>query len=105
MRCHFIGVSKVTYDYAKGATSSQHVTTDVRLEISNNLDNHVYLNKGMPTKDAMKPFTQCFIQGIVANIHKAHAEGWWDSADHLRYVIQELERGFASVANVSEGTM
>lgn len=105
MRYHFTGISKVTYDHREGETTSTHVTTDMRLELSNNLDNRKYLDRGLPTKDAIKPLTQCFIQGIVANIHKSHQEGYWDSAEHLRYVIKELERGFSSVASVSEGTM
>jgi len=47
--------------------------------------------------------TQCFTQGIIACLHKAHHEGWWDSAEHLRYVIAELERGFIIPSVVEDG--
>lgn len=105
MMYYFTGISRVTYDHQPGDLTSKHMKTDMRLELSNNLDHKRYLNKGLPTKEAIKPLSLCFIQGLVANIHKAHEEGWWDSADHLKYIIKELERGFIEVANVSEGKM
>lgn len=105
MKFHFTGISKVVYDHDGQSPKSEHVLTDFRLEISNNLDHKVYLNKGLPTKEAIKPLSQCFIQGLIGNIHKAHDKGWWDSAEHLRYVIDELERGFVQITKVGEGTM
>lgn len=47
------------------------------------------------TELGVKAMTQGFIQGLVTNIHAAHQNGTWDSAKHLRYIINELERGFA----------
>lgn len=102
----FTGICKVTMSHEKGTPKSKHVSTDFRLEISKNLDRKVYLDEDeLPTKNAIKPLDQCFIQGLVGTIHKAHEEGWWDSADHLRYIICEIERGFAEVSNVSKGVM
>lgn len=64
-------------------------------EPSDNLPNEVYVDaEGIPTHEAIKPLTQCFIQGLLGNIHTAHLSGRWDSAEHLRYIIAELERGF-----------
>lgn len=103
---HFIGTSKLIMAHEKGAPKSTHVATDVRLDISPNLTKEMYLGKDdLPTKEGVKPLTQCFIQGLVCNIHKAHQEGWWDSAEHIRYIISELERGFVQVATVGESTM
>lgn len=101
----FTGISKLTLSHEDGTSTSSHEATDIRLEISNNLDNKKYLNRGLPTKEGIKPLSQCFIQGLVANIHNAHQLGYWDSAEHLRYIIKELERGFVNVATVSEGKM
>lgn len=102
----FTGISKVTMAHEKGAPKSTHVSTDIRLDVSPNMDKKQYLKNDLPTKEGVKPLTQCFIQGLVANIHKAHQEGWWDSAEHLRYIISELERGFVRAdAKVSESTM
>lgn len=90
--------------HEKGASTSRLVATDFRLDISENLDRRVYLDKeDLPTKAAIKPLTQAFIQGLVGNIHAAHEKGYWDSADHLRYIINELQRGFIEVAKVSTG--
>lgn len=105
MKFQFSGISRVTYEHHKGDPTSTHVKTDLLLHCSSNLDKKKYLDKKeLPTKDGIKPLTQCFIQGLVGSIHMAHQNGWWDSAEHLRYIISELEKGFASPANVSEGT-
>jgi hypothetical protein len=103
---YFIATSKVTMAHEPPAPQSKHIATDLRLDISPNLDRKIYLDKDdLPTKDGVKPLTLCLTQGLIATIHKAHQEGWWDSAAHLRYIIAELERGFVSVANVGESTM
>ena len=99
----FTGVSRVTLSHEKGTQKSTHVSTDMYLELSPNLERDKYLKDDLPTKDGIKPLTQCFVQGLVANIHKAHQEGWWDSAEHIRYIIDELQRGFVQVAKVSDG--
>lgn len=104
---YFVGTCKLTMLHEKGAPKSGHVATDVRLDISDNLDKRTYFDKNdLPTKEGTKPLTQCFVQGLVANIHKAHQEGWWDSAAHLRYIMDELQRGFVSAdVIVRESTM
>lgn len=100
----FTGISKVTLSHEKGASTSRHVATDFRLDVSSNLDKSIYLDKEeLPTKAGIKPLTQAFIQGLVGNIHWAHQNGYWDSADHLRYIINELQRGFVEVATMSKG--
>ncbi len=101
----FTGVSRVTLAHEKGMTTSRHVATDFFLEVSDNQDKTMFLDKEeMPTKIGTKPLTQCFIQGLVGNIHHAHQKGFWDSAEHIRYIISELERGFAQVATIEKTT-
>lgn len=102
---YFIGTCKLTMTHENGAPKSNHGSTDIRLDLSPNLEKKMYLENDLPTKDGTKPLTLGFIQGLVANIHKAHEQGWWDSAAHLRYIIDELQRGFVSVAKVGESTM
>jgi len=99
----FTGVSRVTMQHETGTSKSTHLATDIFLELSPNLERDKYLKNDLPTKEGIKPLTQCFIQGLVGNIHMAHQHGWWDSAEHLRYIISELERGFVEVAVVSDG--
>jgi hypothetical protein len=102
---YFKATCKLTMSNEVGVPTSKHVATDFRLDVSPNLQQDVYLQNDLPTKEAIKPMTQCFIQGLVGNIHFAHEKGWWDSAEHLRYIIKELERGFVEVAKVSDGIM
>ncbi len=62
-----------------------------------------YRNKDKTlTKDGVKALTQVLVQGLNANIQGAHQKGNWDSAEHLRYVISELERSFVAVVDVIE---
>jgi len=106
MHFTFTGVSQIELSYEKGAPKSKHVATNIRLEVSENLDKKQYLDpEGRPTAEGCRALTHALIQGLVANIHNAHQKGWRDSAEHLRHVIQELERGFVQVADVQDGTM
>lgn len=106
MQYHITAIVKATADYQQGDTSSRHVATDFRLEVSKHLDQSKYNDKrGLPTKDGSHALTVTLIQGLVGNIHHAHQKGYKDSAEHLRYIISELERGFVAIANTSEGTM
>lgn len=85
--------------HKEGEKTSAHVATDFNLDVSKNLDRSQYLDKeDLPTAAGTKALTQCFVQGLVGNIHNAHQKGYWDSAEHLRYIISELERGFVQVA-------
>lgn len=86
--------------------SSTHLSTDILLDVSPNQDvKHFLQEGGIPTKEGIRPLTQCFIQGLVGNIHSAHQAGYWDSAEHLRYIIAELERGFIAPATVRKSNM
>lgn len=106
MRYKITGIVTVTADYTPGDHKSTHVCTDFRLEVSKHLDQSQYNDKkGLPTKGGSHALTQAFVQGLVGNIHHAHQKGFRDSAEHLRYIISELERGFAAVGYPAEGTM
>lgn len=41
-----------------------------------------------------KAHTHALVQSLISCIHSNHAGGHWDSADHYRYILKELERGF-----------
>lgn len=105
MKFYFTATCKLTLEQ-NTPTTSRHISTDLRIVPSANLNQGKYLSRGLPTKDAVKPGTQCMVQGLIANIHMAHEKGWWDSAEHLRYIIKELEAGFSNAgARVYESTM
>lgn len=106
MHASFTGISKLTVEANIDGKTSRHISTDFTLEVSKNQDRNMFLDfKGRPKKEGVKPLTQAFIQGLVGNIHFAHERGFWDSAEHLRYVIDELTRGFATVTKITEGFM
>lgn len=46
--------------------------------------------------------SEVLVQGLIGNIHLAHEKGFRDSAEHLRWIISELERGFIEVTNVQQ---
>jgi hypothetical protein len=99
------GKSVVTLGYKKGERSSV-ISTDIQLQLPKELDENMYFNKeGLPNKEGTKALSQCFIQGLIANIHQAHQNGLRDSAEHLRYIISELERGFVELVDVSKGNI
>jgi len=91
----------VKLKHKEGEKTSTHVSTDFNLDVSKNLDRKMYLDRDdLPTHAGTKMLTQCFVQGLVGNIHNAHEKGFWDSAEHLRYIIAELEKGFISVPTI-----
>lgn len=103
MEFSFEAVTRMTLSYEPGAVTSQHVATDFFLELSDNLDRDKYLDEDdLPTKEGSKVLTNTLIQGLVGNVHLAHQRGWFDSAEHLRFIIAELEKGFAAVADVQK---
>ena len=109
MEFGFIVEAKLVLNHEKGWTTSKHVRTDFILSPSPNLDKKMYF-KGDPkehnlTKEGAKVASNVLVSALAANIHQAHQNGDWDSAEHMRYVIQKLEEQFANVANVSKGTM
>lgn len=82
-----------------------HRGTEFNLYMSSNLDQSHYITKeGVPNAEGAKALTQVLVQGLVANIHSCHEEGYIDSAEHLRAIISELERGFIEVTNVETTT-
>jgi hypothetical protein len=93
----FEGVSRVTVEHEKGAPSSKLKKVEIRLEVSKNQDRSVFFDgTGAMRKAAMKPLTQSLLQGLVANVKNAHAKGWWNEVEHMKYIVDELGRAFAT---------
>ena len=84
---------------------STHLATDFNLVVPPNVDEKQYLDSdGIVNKIGSHVVTQCFVQGLIANIHMAHGQGFRNDAEHLRYIIQELENGFVRLADVYKRT-
>lgn len=95
---HFVAISKVTFEHESGARRSKLLATDLRFEVSENLDRTMYLDKDdLPIKDAIKPITIALVSGLIANIRFGAHKGWWKEADHIRFAIDELQRLFVDI--------
>lgn len=85
----------------KSLESGRINRAEIQLEIGNDLDYRRYFAPdGKPQESAVRAYTACFVHGLIANLHYGHEMKFWDSAEHLRFIIAELERGFASVVKV-----
>lgn len=74
---------------------------EINLCLPPGLDESGYYEGDHPNSLGVQAITSTLVQGLVANIHGAHQHGTRDSAEHLRYIISELERGFAARVTVS----
>ena len=82
-----------TLDHDRGTSTVREC--EVSLGSSIPVDkSHLVADDGDFSATGVKAITQGLVQGLVTNIHSAHKVGIRDSAEHLRYVIKELERGF-----------
>jgi hypothetical protein len=103
MKFKIKGECVVTLEHKDGEKTSAHVYTDYNVSVSKNVDQSIFLDEnGLPTAEGHRALTQCFVQGLIGNIHTAHQKGFRNDAEHLRYVISELERGFIQIATIGE---
>lgn len=92
-------------EHKPGMLKSKHIQTKFNLDVSDELDKSQYLTpEDLPTAVGTKVLSNVFVQGLIGNIHQAHQNGFWDSAEHLRYIIAELERGFIEIASTDSST-
>lgn len=96
-KAYFEGRARLHLKQEPGAKTSQASHTDIRLETSSNVNKQVYYDgQGNMRQPALKPLTQTFIQGLIANVKYGHDRGWWNESEHMRYIIDELGRSFAT---------
>ena len=103
---HFAVISKITLEHRKGESTSVLKSSDLRLEISGNLDKSSYIDgRGLPRKEALKPITNSLVMGLITNMRNGAAKGWWKEGEHMEYVIQQLHRAFVTPGETGESTM
>lgn len=91
-------------DYNENSGKCIHDITELTLAMSDNLDRDQYIDKnGYPNVNGGNVMTNVLVQGLLLNIHKLHNDGMRDSAEHLRWIISELERGFIQVTETYNG--
>lgn len=91
--------SQITVDITKDFVTLKG--TDLHLGISENInDNDFFDEKGYPNKQGYEMLTTAFLAGLNGNIHIAHQQGYRDSAEHLRYIIAQLEEMFILIPTI-----
>lgn len=104
MECKIEAVSVLTLIPKDDNIGSILTRTEFALELSDNMVRSEYLDdNGKPTKLGTHAIASCFIQGLIGCIHYAHQNDMRDSAEHLRYIIAELERGFIRPVEIEHG--
>lgn len=98
-------IAAITLRPNQDGKTSELLCTEFTLSTSANMDRGAYVQNGQPTRDGSHALTQAFVQGLLGNLHYAHQAGFRDSAEHLRYIIAELERGFVRPVQVERGVM
>lgn len=92
-------------DHNEITNDTTQLSTQFNLKVDNKLNKSKYLDENnLPNKEGSIAVTSVLVHALVGNIHMAHEKGYRDSAEHLRFIIEELEKGFASVAEVQIGT-
>lgn len=105
MEIKFIAHTILTLDHTPGSDTSRHVSCGMFLDALPPLDSESYCKQGLLTKEGSQVMTNVLVQGLISNIHLAHQKGWKDSAENLRFIISELERGFVQVAEIRSGKL
>jgi hypothetical protein len=103
---HFAVITKATFVHEQGAPTSTVKHTDLRLEVSGNLDKTQYLDgKGLPRKDSTKPILGTLVLGLVAAMRNAAQKGWMSEAELMHWVTDHLQEGFVTSGKAGESTM
>jgi hypothetical protein len=92
-------ISTVEFEIVNGEPIMH--STSVSMNIPPPLDENQYFDgDGNLNKFGVQAATATLIQGLIANMHGAHQNGLRDSAEHLRYIISQLEQGFVALVEV-----
>lgn len=82
---------------------TKHVSTKFNLGMHKPLVKEKYVDEeGNLNKDGSFALSNVLVQGLIANLHMAHDLGFRNSAEHIRWIISELERGFSEVTKVEQ---
>lgn len=95
-----LAMVELIIDASADKTIIKVVSSD--LKFSDNIDKKMYWDGNKLNTSGSKAFSNVLIQGLVSNIHTSHDNGCWDSAEHLRYIISELERGFVTIVKTNQ---
>jgi hypothetical protein len=101
-------VSELELKPSSDGESSEVVSTSLRLNLQENIDQDKYLDKNAKykmTEEGSKIVTATLVAALSSNIHLAHQNGYQDSAEHLRHIIKKLEDFFIQSPAISTSTL
>jgi hypothetical protein len=88
MEILIVATSRLKLDYEEGCENASVINTEVALEVSKNINKSTFFDEGdIPNFQGARAVCNALVQGLIANLHFAHQHGLWDSAKHLRYII------------------
>lgn len=67
-----------------------------------NKERYIEKETGRLLNPGIKAVTNTLIQALLCNLHDAHQRGLYDSTEHYRQILSELEKGFAQPAWIVE---
>lgn len=104
MKFGFQAIATIEVNHQKETNKSTIEASQILLDCSPNLDKKAYINRdGSPTKAGTRAITNTFVQGLICNIHNSHKDGKWNDAEHIRYIIDELQKGFVAQVKAETG--
>jgi len=98
----FTAYAQLVVDYNPITQKGIPLETNLRIDCSPGLDKSKYISdETVFTAEGSKVATTAFCQALIGNIHIAHQYGFRDSAEHLRYIIDTITKGFAAVPDIA----
>lgn len=91
-------------EHTEGDKQPHLKAVKINLILPDAFDEDMYMKDGLPNADGAKALSNILVQGLIANIHNAHQRGFHNDAEHIRFVISELERGFIEIVKTGEST-
>jgi|SRR5215211_3044448 len=99
LQFEIIGLVRLTLKHEVGTKTSSHVATDIRLEISENLDQDKYFTTdGDFTALGYQSLLTALTQGVVACIHSEEQSGHRKSYETVKKAIDDITKGFSTPA-------
>lgn len=95
MTATFAAYVKMELEHTPGTNRSAVQVVKFTLLPGPEVDKSAYLGANdQPTEDGVRILAALFTHGVLANLHYAHQNGLWDSAEHVRKVLKMIETGF-----------
>lgn len=108
VKCGFSVLStlNVKHDTNTGATNVADVKCSL-VGVTANMNFNSYFDPvtKTPNKDGVKTITNTLIHALAGNIHYANVNGIRNDAEHLRFIIGELEKAFVHQVDVHTDAM